>query len=75
MTYRTGMTDAELREMNGQGWSPAELAIHFACHPVAVERRLTKLGLEPQPGRGKVSQRLVNNCAPETVLNTVSPAI
>ncbi len=48
---RTKMTDAELREMNGQGWSPAELAIHFACCPVTVERRLARLGLDRQPGR------------------------
>jgi metal-dependent amidase/aminoacylase/carboxypeptidase family protein len=48
---RNKMTDAELRDMNRQGWSPAELAIHFACSAGTVERRLARLGLDRQPGR------------------------
>ena len=38
------VTDNELRLMRGQGWSPAELAIHFDCRPATVERRLRRLG-------------------------------
>jgi hypothetical protein len=45
------MTDADLREMNRQGWSPAELAIHFDCCPATVERRLWRLGVNGNSGR------------------------
>ncbi|MFA5308216.1 MAG: hypothetical protein WC370_01870 [Dehalococcoidales bacterium] len=38
--------EGELRLMQKQGWSPAELAIHFDCPVPQVERALRRLGLE-----------------------------
>jgi hypothetical protein len=48
---KTKMTDADLTAMNDQGWSPAELAIHFDCCPVTVERHLRRLGLDCHEGK------------------------
>jgi hypothetical protein len=47
------IADSELRLMNAQGWSPAQLGIHFGTCPATVERRLRRLGLELHEGRSQ----------------------